>query len=494
MGIALRQSLQTTVFILAGTAIGATVTFLQPAFLSRMALGVSRNMINSGTVTQSAILLGFHTVVITFLPRYTLESPQRKVLLTVGLIMPLLVGGLLCIPYFLLRSWIVSHYQVQDRPLLLRYYALLPLLTVTWSYMTVLESYLATRLKVAASSFARELLPRALNALLLALFAAGLIHLDGFMAGTALMYAPAVALMLLIALRSKDFCLSINWQCLSRAEWREAARFSWYHLLAGITFQLIGFMDALMLAPLDKNGVASVAVYTIAVLAASFAMIPYRAISSSVSPLLNRAFIEGDEARIHDIFHRAGTNMTLAGIFMAVLIGCNLHNMLRLLPAGEGYEAAAPLALILMAGRMADIFTGLNNELLSISSHYRFLFRASAVLLVVFIALNRFLIPQYSFYGAAWGAALSLTLYNVAKSIFLYRKYKLLPFTRQTPLAFAAGVGAALCGYFWPAIDNVFADAALRCIIISVVFGTLVVLFRASEDVTNIVAKLRSKR
>lgn len=493
MGIVLKQSFRTTVYTLAGTLLGAAVTFLQPGFLSKEAIGISRNMINIGSVAQSMILLGFHTVVITFLPRYEPENPKRSVLLTVGLMMPLAIGLFMCVPYFLSRQWIVAQYQPHDRPYLYRYFSLLPLLTMTWSYMTVLESYLATRMKVAASAFAREVLPRVFNAFLIVLFAAGFIELDGFMIGTALMYLLPVVVMILIARRTEHFSLSLNWGSLSRAEWKEAAHFAWYHLLAGITFQLIGFMDALMLAPLDKGGMKSVAVYTIAVLAASFVMIPYRAISAAASPLLNRAYIDKDMSRVRDIFQRSGINMTIAGIFMTVIIACNLPNMIRLLPQGQGYEAAVPLTLILIGGRLADIVTGLNNELLSISSHYKFMFRASLVLLVVFIALNRILIPQYSFYGAAWGATLSLLLYNVAKLIFLYKKFHLQPFNRGSLLAVLAGIGAAVAGYFLPAADNVFADAALRCTAITLVFGVLIYLLRPSPDINRLIQNLSGR-
>jgi O-antigen/teichoic acid export membrane protein len=179
--------------------------------------------------------------------------------------------------------------------------------------------------------------------------------------------------------------------------------------------------------------------------------------------------------------------MAIAGIFMAVVIGCNLPNMIRLLPSGQGYEAAAPLALILIVGRLADIFTGLNNELLSISSHYKFLFRASFLLLIVFIALNRILIPEYSFYGAAWGATLSLSVYNIAKLIFLYRKFRLQPFSRGTVLAILAGGGAALSGYFCPVLDNVIMDAALRSTVITVVFGILIYALRPSADINRFI-------
>lgn len=494
MGIVFRQSIKTTIIALTGTMLGAALQFILPKYLSKEALGFSRNIINQGAVAQFIVLLGVHSVIITFIPRYKPKSVQRKVLLALGFIVPLAVSLLLCIPYFLLRDWAVGHYQVQDRALIYRYYALLPFLTLAWSYMSLMDSYLATQMKIAVSAFAREVLLRVFSFLLLILFATGRMTFDGFMIGSVLIHLIPVAVMIAIALRTKDFGFSLKWHAISRPEWKQAIHFGWYHLLAGAAFQLIGFMDSLMLAPLDRQGMASVAVYTIAVFIASFIAIPYRAMVASVAPVLNRAYIDKDMPRLHDFFHRSGINVTIAGIAMFVLVACNLQNMISLLPAGKGYEAAATLALILMIGRLADIFTGLNSELLSISSHYKFLFRISAVLLVMFVVLNRILIPRYSFYGAAWSATLSLLFFNVAKAVFVYRKFGLSPFSKNTLRAFLAGGLAAIAGYFLPHVGNAFTDMPVRSAAIIFVYGLSTFFLRPAEDLVAYFHSVRSKK
>jgi O-antigen/teichoic acid export membrane protein len=318
------------------------------------------------------------------------------------------------------------------------------------------------------------------------------------MVSTVLSYALPPVIMLLIAMRTEGFGASVKWNAFTKTEYKEMVHYAWYHLLFGASLNIVGYVDSLMLAPLDKSGMGALAVYSIAIYIATLMVIPYRAMISASYPILNKAYIENDEATLKDLFHRSGINILIVAIAMATLIGCNLPAAVAILP--QSYGAVAALVLIIMIGRLVDMATGLNSEVISISRFYKFNFYIAIVLVFVAIILNRVLIPQYGYYGAAWSTTLSLIIFNIGKMIYLYRKMQLLPFTNKSWRVLLAGAVAALAGYYMPHFFNagntimIFADVLARSALIMVIYTLLLLVLRPSEDLNSYLKAIRSEK
>jgi O-antigen/teichoic acid export membrane protein len=137
--------------------------------------------------------------------------------------------------------------------------------------------------------------------------------------------------------------------------------------------------------------------------------------------------------------------------------------------------------------------TGLNTELISISKHYKFNFRITLLLLAMLIISNYLLIPKIDVFGAAWGMAISLFLFNIAKTIFLNKKFEIKTITPNTLKVLLAGLIAGICGYFLPVIGNWFTDAIVRSCIIFIVYGLMIFYLKPSADLQVFVQGLYSK-
>ncbi len=492
MGIVFRQSVKTTIAVFAGAALGAAATLIGPKCLPMAELGFSRNFVNQAAVLQFITLLGFHFVLVTYVPRYATHDPRRRAILTASLAAPVIAVLLLLLPYFGLEDWVIGKFQARDQPFLRRFYGWLPVLVILWSLTSMLDSYLNTEKKIALSAFVREVVTKGGTLLLLALVGLQVIPFPVFMGATVGLYALPLGILLSVAARSAGFGLTSNLRVIPGREWREIFRFAWYHLLTSISLNLVGLVDALMLAPLDRNGFASIAVYTTATFIASMLVIPYRAMATSAFPILNEAFIAGDNAKVADLYHRSGINIAIAAVALSALIAPNLQSLIKLLP--QGYEAVAPLVLILIVGRLTDALTGMNGEIIGISPHYKFLFRISALLLVVLIASNRLLIPRFGMYGAAWSSALSLAAFNVGKMIFLWLRFRLQPFSRQTLFVLLAGGIAAFAGWMMPDIGPPIVAMMLRGAVIVVAYVALLLWWKPSPDLRDYLASIRKNK
>ena len=500
MGIVFRQSVKTTIVNFTGAALGALLVVASTYILSKQGFGFTKNLTVEGSLLNFVVLLGSSSLAYTFTQRYGPQDKRKKVLITICAFIPLITTILLTIPYIIFRENVVNLYQPADRDFVNTYYMWLPVLVLFWSFMSFLDLYLISQLKVAASAFMREVLLRICNIIILVLYYYRLISFHDFVIATVLIYAIPPFVMLFMAMRTDNFGLSAQWNAFTKEEYKEMAHYAWYHLLFGISQNVMGYVDSLMLAPLDKNGMDSVGVYSVAIYITTLMVIPYRAMTSATYPILNKAYIENDMAALKDLFHRSGLNILIVAVAMLLLIGCNLNAAVGIFP--KGYEAVSGLVMILMLGRMVDMASGLNNELISISRLYKFNFYVSILLVALSVIFNRVFIPQYGFYGAAWSSTLALVIFNVIKIVFLWKKMRILPFTNKSWLVLAAGLITGLAGYYMPHVNHfndtsytrIFLDVAARSAVIVIVYTTLLLILKPSADLNKYIANIRSDK
>lgn len=101
-----------------------------------------------------------------------------------------------------------------------------------------------------------------------------------------------------------------------------------------------------------------------------------------------------------------------------------------MLPTHDSLIASVPVILILGFNVLINMGTGFNGEIITYSKYYKFNIIAIAILVVLNISLN-FLFLSYFKLGiesVAFASLLSLVGFNLAKLIFIYKKFGLLPF------------------------------------------------------------------
>ncbi|WP_118974884.1 polysaccharide biosynthesis C-terminal domain-containing protein [Taibaiella koreensis] len=494
MGIVFRQSIKSTIVIFTGNLIGAVATYFTAQVFSqdKQQFGFSRTLITVGVISMICILMGAASVMQTFTQRYEKRDERKKVLISLCFLAPLLMA-LCLLPFYLgFKAEIVAMFKPQDRAYFSDYYGWVALLVLAWGYLTLLEAYMISQHKSAQGLVMREVFLRVCNLLALGALYWQLIRFHGFIVLTVLGYVLSAILLLLLSMRTEGFGFSRRWKVFTRGEYKEIFRFAWYHLLVGVSVYLTGYLDGLLLATLDKDGVSAVPAYTIAVFIVGLMAVPYRAMAQAVFPALNRAYIERNDAELRDIFNRSGINILIVAVAMAFIIGLNLNNAASILP--KGYEKIVPLSLILMLGRAVDMATGVNTEMISISIYYKFNFRISAILVVLIVVLCWLLIPRYGAYGAAWGSSIALTIFNIAKLIFLKKKMALHPFSLQSLKVILAGIVSGLIAYFIPYLGNPVVDALLRAGTLIIIYTPLLLWWRVSPDINEYLATVVKKK
>jgi O-antigen/teichoic acid export membrane protein len=494
MGIVFRQSVKTTIVILIGSILGGVLIILSTYMVpDKQQLGFTRNLTNQAAVLSQFLLFGLQGTLAVFIHRYAEDDRRRQSLITICMVLPFLFIGLASVIYILFKEPIVTAmFQPQDIPYIKRYFLWLPLFVLFFSYQVLLEQYLTSQMKLAVATFMREVVLRVLNIVLIVLFGYGVIPFDWLVAGMVLIYMMPSLLMFYFAQKTKGFGFTFNFQYFTKGEYKEIVHFAWYHTLLSISVSLMGFIDSLMIASIDKNGLSSVAVYSVAVFVISVMLIPFKAMVPAAFPDLAKAFKDNDMVKAKDVYMRSSINILITSVAMALLICCNLSNLVHILP--DGFEAVQLLVLIMLIGRMADMATGMNDQLVTVSKYYKFNFYMSIVLVGLIVVFNLVLIPLYGFYGAAWGTSVALALYNAGKYVYVYMKLKIQPFTMNSFWVFVCGIIALLPGYFMPFILNNYVDAIARSGVIMVAYFLMLLWLKPSKDLDTYLSSIRKNK
>jgi len=501
MGIVFRQSVKSTIVIFLGALLGAVTLLLSVKFLSQQELGFNRSGILFQAIVGSQFaMMGMSVVLAIFIHKYPVGDARRPSLVGICMAVPVIVTAVCSVVYFLFKPQVINllYNNPSDKILGARYYWLLPVCVLFYSLMMMLEYYLNSQMKLAISVFVREIVLRLLNILLIALYFFNRINFDVLMYATVLVYIIPVIILFILCKRTENFHVNFRWNTFSKKEKKEIIHFAWYHMLMGITLTLMGLIDTLLLAPLDKDGMNTVGVYGIAVFIMSILVIPYRSMSTASVPDLTRSFEANDLQRVHDLFRRGGINILIAAVAMCSIVLMNTPNAVSFLNGlsskGEDYSALLGVVPVLVLGRFADMATGLNSEVISISKHYKFNFRISIVLIIMMFLFISTLVPKMGIYGAAWGATLALVVFNIAKLVFLWVKMRLHPFSRKSLGVIVSGIASMSAVYFIPYFLHPLVDAALRTAIMMVVYLAMLMILKPSADLNEYLAGVKKNK
>jgi O-antigen/teichoic acid export membrane protein len=218
--------------------------------------------------------------------------------------------------------------------------------------------------------------------------------------------------------------------------------------------------------------------------------IPKRALSQVAMPLIARAFEKKDMKDIQTIYQKTSINQFIIGALMLIGVWANLDNIFQLVPKTELYEAGKYVVMIVGLGKLMDMIFGPSSEIIVLSKYYGFNIILIILLAASIVFANNLLIPAYGINGAAIGAALALIFFNLIKFIFIWITLKMQPFSRGTLKVVFITIVAIGINLILPKVSNVFIDITYRSLIITIVFGALVLFSKASTDGNLIVNKL----
>ena len=484
MGIIQRQTLQSSAFSYLGIVVGfVSQAILAPILLTKDQVGLIGLLPPMALLMAQFANLGINNAGGRFFPYFRNTSRQHNgyLLLAFGITTIGLLACALGLAWY--RPVAVAENSAKSGLFVDYYYWLLPLTVVLISFY-ILDNYAKLLFATVYGTFLANVVLRLGVLLALGLYGLKIIDFQGFMFVWLAAYTLPTVLMGVYVRRKHGLWLRPRFLHVPPALRRDMARYAGLTIVSGLSSQLIWTIDKAMLN--SSAGLGDTGVYSTAAYFASVIALPATALYKVAGIVVAEAWKNNDLPAIGSIYQKSCLNQLLIGALVFVGIMANLPNVFRFLPGG--YEAGSIVILWLGVGKLIDMATGINGLILNTSHKYVWDSVFLCVTAGLTVALNLWLIPAYGITGAAIGAAIATTAYNLARTVFVWAKFGLQPFSWRNGAVillmlavWALAVWPAYAGPNAPAW-HILADVAGRSIGITAVFGGLVYALRLSPD------------
>ncbi|MCO5231423.1 MAG: polysaccharide biosynthesis C-terminal domain-containing protein [Chitinophagales bacterium] len=396
-----------------------------------------------------------------------------------------LVGAMLFLLLFALFKPVFVHYYQENSPLILPYYWWIYVVSVLFSWATLIEYFAIIHGKYHVTVFFKEVLIRVGVFVLLGAYA---MHLFSFNFYVYLYYTiyAIIGFLILVYLRWNHlFDFKFRWPIFSLQQKKNISKFGALTILSGLASVIAIRIDMIMLGSMD--GLKGVGVYTIALFMATIIEIPKRVILSSSAPII-RSFMKNHEMdKVFQIHYKTILNLMIISGFIFVILASNIHSIYAVIPNGHLYIGGTAVVLFLGLSKLIEMLAGSNDEIILASRFYIVNLVFIVILMVLAVSLNYFLIPKYGLPGAALATLICSITIVIIKFLVFKRLFNHIVYDRNILKVILFYIFLGVCLFFIPEIFHPIFSIILKGIIGSIALYFFLKSTQISKDLIELV-------
>jgi O-antigen/teichoic acid export membrane protein len=484
MGIVLNQSLKNTIITYIGFAIGGISTiFLFPSILGKTYYGLSNYILSCANVIMPLFAIGMQNTLVKFYSQCKTEKEQNQ-FLSFSVVFPLV----LTIPLLLLGLFFydeISLFVTKKNPIVKEFIYLIPFIGLCMAYFEIFYAWARVHMHSVFGNFIKEVGLRLFSLIALVGMYLGWITAIEFIYLTAGIYFVALLITMLYAFKVKkpDFQLSIPHNVKGILE------YTFYIILSGSVANLLLDGDKIMLN--QYMDIGNIAFYSVATYIALVISVPSRAMHQIVYPITAKLMHENKHDELNDLYKKTSLNLQIVGGFVMLCIFVNIDQLYEMLP--KDYAGGIWIVFIIGISKYFDLILGNNNAIIFNSKYYRMVLFLGLMLVFFTIVLNRIFIPLYGITGSAIATLLSITIYSVAKLMFVVKRMHLYPFTIQTVYSIIITAILFVLFYFWKFPFHPIIGIVLKSILVTIFYVYINYRFSISKEINQVLHSLIKK-
>jgi O-antigen/teichoic acid export membrane protein len=491
-----RQSIISSLVIYVGFAVGMlnVYFFTKESLFTTDQYGLTQVFIAISAMMQAVAAFGMPSFIFKFYPYYSHHLPNRKNdMLSLSLIVGLAGFVMVAIGGWLFQDLVIKKYN-SNAPQLVNYYFWIFPMGLGLTIYSILEAYTQSIRKPVITNFLREVQWRLWTTVLIVLFIFHVIVDFGvFIKLYVFGYLLAAISLLIYLAATGKLHLSFSISKVTRRFSGKIISFCLFVYSGMLVFTLSGIFDTLVIASVLKDGLKKAAIFTLAQTMASIIQAPQRGVIAASIARLSQAWKDKDLWTLQKIYQRSSINLLLfaAGIF--VLIALNFTEAVYTFKLKPEYALGFNAFLFIGLTKVIDLGTGLNAQIIGTSNYWRFELISGIILLLVTLPLTYIMAKQYGIIGPAMAMLVSVSLYNMIRLVFLYKKFRLQPFTvASLYTALIAGCGYVVCYFAFKKLHG-FTGLFLRSTAFILLYGWSVIYFRLSPDVQPVWQSIKKR-
>lgn len=486
MGTIQKQSIQSSIVIMIGFAVGAiNLILIAPKVLTAEQLGLTRVITDAGMTLASLCTLGSLPIIYKFFPFYKSYLHNDKNDLPFITISACIVGFVvMCFAGYMFRDVIVRKFS-EKSPLFVQYsYLVYPfslfLLLFIW-----LESFSWSLRKGVISNALRETISRLFFSLLLVLLSFHLISIPKFLDLFSLSYLIPSVILFFVLRQSKEFTFNSTISSVTRRLSGRMINFGLFIFGAQFLNLLSRTVDTFILSAKSSRGLSDAAVFTIATYVVTLMEVPQRSINSITIPVLAESWKNKDLNNIKHVYSKSVSNLLVIGLVMFSVVWLNVHNLGAYL--GKDFTGIEEIVLLMGIGKLIDLGTGANAQIIGTSSYWKVDFTTNVIYTLLALPLNYVLIANYGLIGAAYSSLISLTFYNIMRFGFLWYKFKMQPYSFKNLLVLLVATICTVIVYYIPKNDSPILDTIIRTAAFAILFTPAIYFANISEEINGLI-------
>ncbi|MEY4462230.1 MAG: hypothetical protein RLY98_770 [Bacteroidota bacterium] len=484
MGIVLNQSLKNTIITYIGFAIGGISTiFLFPSILGKTYYGLSNYILSCANVIMPLFAIGMQNTLVKFYSQCKTEKEQNQ-FLSFSVLFPLV----LTIPLLLLGLFFydeISLFVTKKNPIVKEFIYLIPFIGLCMAYFEIFYAWARVHMHSVFGNFIKEVGLRLFSLVALVGMYLGWITAIEFIYLTAGIYFVALLITMLYAFRVKkpEFQLSIPHNVKGILE------YTFYIILSGSVANLLLDGDKIMLN--QYMDIGNIAFYSVATYIALVISVPSRAMHQIVYPITAKLMHENKHDELNDLYKKTSVNLQIVGGFVMLCIFVNIDQLYEMLP--KDYAGGIWIVFIIGLSKYFDLILGNNNAIIFNSKYYRMVLFLGLMLVFFTIVLNMIFIPLYGITGSAIATLLSITIYSVAKLMFVVKRMHLYPFTIQTIYSILITAILFVLFYFWKFPFHPIIGIVLKSILVTILYVYINYRFSISKEINQVLHSIMKK-
>ncbi|MBC7421857.1 MAG: polysaccharide biosynthesis C-terminal domain-containing protein [Ferruginibacter sp.] len=482
-----RQSIISSVMVYFGFSLGFLNTYLftRDGGFTKEQYGLTGMFVAVASMMFSFANIGMTSYIYKFYPYYNDNlDKKRNDILSWALLFSLLGFCIVAISGVYLKGIIIRKFG-QNSPELIQYYYWVFPFGLGLTLFSILESYAWQLKKSVLTTFLREVQFRLFTTILIILFFAGLLtKFDVFIKVYSFTYL-AIALILLVYLFTKGYIhLTFTASIVSKRFFKKILTLVTFVYGGTLVFAISQVFDTFVIASVVKDGLAQVAVYTLAQNIASLIQAPQRGIIASSLAALSQAWKDKDLPRIARIYKQSSINQLIFAVAIFSLIWLNFSDGVFTFHMQKGYIDARWVFFFIGLMRIIDMGTGVNAQIIATSTKWKFEFFTGVILLMLTLPLNYILTKYYyGIMGPPIANLFAFSVYNAIRYWFLQKRYGLQPFTKQTVYTIFLGIACFYTCYFLFDKIHGFTGMFSRSTVFILLYATGTILLQLSSDV-----------
>jgi O-antigen/teichoic acid export membrane protein len=484
MGIVLNQSFKNTVITYIGFGIGAINTlYLYPIFLGATFYGLTNYITSSANVIMPLFAIGMQNTLVKFYSQYKTDEEKSQflsftVLFPILLIIPLLIIGLCFYDQILF-------FLSKKNAIVKSYIWLIPFIALTMAYFEIFYAWARVHMHSVFGNFIKEIGLRLFSLFLLIAVYYNILTVEGFVYATAVLYLLAFLVTMFYAFSVKKPVFQFT----KPKNTKDILVYTFYIILSGSVANLLLDGDKMILN--QYMIIDNIAFYSVATYIALVISVPSRAMHQIVYPITAKLMHENKFDELNQLYKKTSINLQMVGGFVMLCIFVNINQLYELVPK----EYSGGIAVVFMIGlsKYFDLILGNNNAIIFNTKYYRMVLYLGLMLVVLTIVLNMIFIPIFGIFGSAFATLLSITLYSLAKLLFVVKKLHLYPFTKETVYSALLTFALFLVFYFWEFPFFQLISIALKSILVTILYVYLNYKFNISPDINTVIDTLLKK-